>query len=403
MYVARQPIVDREGRVAAYELLFRSPGKPLDDGVFATASVANAAFAGADFADIVGPHRAFVNVDAAFLAGQMIESLPPARAVVELLETIEFTPALVARCRDLKERGYTLACDDYRGDRAAIEPVLDLVEIIKVDLPAVSGIEMTRIARAFPGKTMLAEKVETERQWKSCRNAGYALFQGYFFAKPETAANARPDGDVASVLTVLGLVAREAPDMAVDEALKKAPKLGVGLLRLVNSAASGLSQPVSSIRQALYRVGRRQLRGWLMLLAYVGQHPDAQQAPLLQLAAVRAKTMELLAARAGADPEAAFLTGLVSLLNVSLGLPREQVIERLAIDPEIVSALTGYAGVLGRLLRIAEAMERADDAAVAELLAGLRGITSDDLLPVSQSALRWACALGAEEPKRAAA
>ena len=395
MYVARQPILDVAGKIAGYELLFRTGGGPILDGGFATASVVAKAFADTDLGDILGPHRAFVNVDAAFLESDLVEFLPPERCVLELLETIEFTPARVERCKALKGIGYMLAADDYAGDRAALEPVLDLLDIVKVDLLQLSELGLERIARDFPGKTMLAEKVETRAVADRCRAAGYLLFQGYHFATPENVGGAGGDPHRLAALRLLALVMGDASDAAIIQEVKRHPALVVGLLRLVNSAAEGKARPIGSLSQALVVLGRRPLTRWLQLLVYLGSsHGDPAGEPLLQLAAVRAKTMETLATACGKSSEQAFMTGLVSLFGSAIGLPLPDVAKRLSLDAAIRDALCERTGDLGALLVLAEGMERGDVATVSRMLACLPALGADHLEEASRDALRWAAALG---------
>ena len=51
----------------------------------------------------------------------------------------------------------------------------------------------------------------------------------------------------------------------IENEFKRHPNLSVNLLRLVNSAAMGRAQSVTSLRHALVLLGRRQLRIWLQL------------------------------------------------------------------------------------------------------------------------------------------
>lgn len=396
MYVARQPILDRGHRIAGYELLFRSAsGGVIGDAMRASAFVAAKAFADPAFADLLGPHPAFINVDAQFLASDLVELLPVRRTVLELLETVEFTPALVARCRELKARGFRLAADDYAGDRAAIAPVLELLDVIKVDVPGIGGRDPRALARELGPVTLLAEKVETAADHERFAAAGFGLFQGYYYARPETFARRGRDPAREAALEVLALVLDDAPGHDIERALKRHPDLVVGLLRLVNSAAAGLARPIGSLRQALLHLGSGPLRLWLQLLVYVGgaaQDPAAD--PLLQTAAARARTMEILAQRLGRSGERAFLLGLVSLLDAATGLPRAELVRRLALDEEIRAALEEGAGVLGALLELAQALERDDAPALERLRARLPALGEADLEAATRAGLAWATALG---------
>jgi EAL and modified HD-GYP domain-containing signal transduction protein len=104
--------------------------------------------------------------------------------------------------------------------------------------------------------------------------------------------------------------------------------------------------------------------------------------------------MEALAMRCGRKGERAFVTGLVSLFDRALGLSLAEIVERLALDDEIRAALCGREGEIGRLLVLADAMERGDDSAVAQALERLPALRGEDLAEASQQALRWATALG---------
>src|SRR6185295_10830401 len=81
--------------------------------------------------------------------------------------------------------GYQIALDDVidvpSGDRLS-----EFADIIKVDFRGTCEdcrkVLVKRYARR--GIRMLAEKVETPAEFQQARNAGYVLFQGYFFARP---------------------------------------------------------------------------------------------------------------------------------------------------------------------------------------------------------------------------
>jgi EAL and modified HD-GYP domain-containing signal transduction protein len=392
VYIARQPILDRERCIAGYELLFRSEdGGGVRDGALATAQVAVKAFSDPAFADALGPHRGFLNVDAVFIASPLVESLPPARTVLEILEDTAYTPDLVERVRALRTQGYTLAADDFRGDCTAIAPALEWLDIVKLDLPQLEVEAIAPLARALPGKILLAEKVETQEQFERCVRAGCTLFQGFFFARPQALRRTGSDPGKLAALRLLALVAAQAADAKIEDEIKRQPALGMGLLRLANSAAAGLARRLGSIREALVFLGRRPLQRWLQLLVYVGAGAtEPARNPLLQLAAVRGKTMELLAMTLGSSGERAFMTGLASLYHVAVGLPLEELLAQFPFEETVCAALRSRDGELGALLALAEALERADDAALATALARLPALGCGELARASREAIAWA-------------
>lgn len=193
IYLARQPILDRWRRVIAYELLFRDsyPGEArVHDDAIATARVITQAFRRLGLRSVVGGHAAFVNVDAEMLHGRWIEQLPREQVVLELLETIPIDRAIVERCAELKQLGYRLALDDVYAIDAAREPLLDLVDVVKIDIlqldPSALAALVARL-RPHPVK-LLAEKVDTPQRARDCLALGFDLVQGYFFGRPAVLA-----------------------------------------------------------------------------------------------------------------------------------------------------------------------------------------------------------------------
>src|SRR5574337_1673633 len=79
-FIERQPILDRQRRVVAYELLFRNPGETearVADPFVATRRVVVQSFRRLGLPTVLGASRGFVNVDAEFLMSRLAEALPP--------------------------------------------------------------------------------------------------------------------------------------------------------------------------------------------------------------------------------------------------------------------------------------------------------------------------------------
>jgi EAL and modified HD-GYP domain-containing signal transduction protein len=194
VFVARQPVLDRERNVVAYELLFRSSGKNGEarptNHALATAGVVRRAFCDLGIDTVVGGAKAFINVDAVSLMNSLIETLPADRVVIELLETIHIDRSIVRRCRDLKAKGYRLALDDFTRYGPEYEPLLDLADIVKVDVLSLDARSLSElVALLKPWKrTLLAEKVESVACARDCVAMGFHLFQGFYFGRPAVLA-----------------------------------------------------------------------------------------------------------------------------------------------------------------------------------------------------------------------
>lgn len=190
IHVWRQPIRDRRCRIAAFELLHRERGDSeahvFDDAV-ATDDVIRIAYdAGKLGCGSIENLPGFVNVDAEMLLSSRIEVLPMGRVMIELLETIEVDERIIDRCRELKNRGYGIALDDFCVFRPDLVPLLDVVDIVKVDVPQVDDDRLDELVarlRRFP-LLLLAEKIDSSQCAQRCRDLHFDLFQGFYFDSP---------------------------------------------------------------------------------------------------------------------------------------------------------------------------------------------------------------------------
>ncbi len=404
IFIGRQPILDREQQLYAYELLFRrgtQNSADVTDDLAATATVLSHVFSELGLEAALGPYLGFVNLDARMLASDAIELLPKAKFVLEVLETVDITPEVVSRCRDLKNKGFTLALDDFVTFEERHRPLLELADIVKVDLMGMDASALQRTVAALqPWKVrLLAEKVDDEVQVKACRELGFELFQGYYFARPTVIAGKKLSQSEMSLIRLLGLILDDAETPQLEGIFKQEPGLAMNLMRLTNSAASGLRQKITSLRHAITVLGRRQLQRWLQLLLFTNPAGGGAN-PLLQLAATRGRFLELLGRDLmGAShdfEDRAFMTGIMSLMPALLHVPIGEVIATLNVDPEVREALESRAGVLGRMLQLAEKQEEGDMDACHALAVELPGIDQERVNALLAQALAWANNIGRE-------
>ncbi len=407
-YLGRQPILDSQQQLLAYELLFRSGRQnaaQVSDQVQATATVVTNAFSELAVGDALGPYRGFINVDREFLFSDMLELLPRDAVMLELLETIAPDEAVVSRVRELRDRGFQFALDDIIGLDAQYDELLTLVEVVKVDLQPIDEAQVRAIVeRVRPtGARLLAEKVDSREQMEFCRGLGFELFQGYYFARPTVIAGKKLDHSQLALMRLTTLLLEDADTAELEKVFKQEPGLTVNLLRLTNSVASGVRTRITSLRHAITVLGRRQLQRWLQLLLFANQHGGGAS-PLLQLAATRGRLMELLAdklrGRPAELPEQAFMTGIMSLMPTLLSLPMADILAQLPVSPAMAKALDeAREGTLGQLLQVAEASEAADTARIAELQQSLYGLSAATMNAALAQAMQWAAGIGREKPE----
>jgi c-di-GMP-related signal transduction protein len=370
VYLGRQPIIDRKGALHAYELLFRdgpdNRARIFDD-VQATAHVVARTVGELGLSAVLGDHRGFVNMNRDLLFDDIVHIMPPDRFVLEILETVTFDARLFKRCEQLRAAGFQFALDDVVSLTEPLHEALPYVDYVKVDFLAADRAHLPQLTDALKmhGKTLVAEKIETHQDFDEASQLGFDFFQGYFFARPQVLVTRRSNPSRTALLRLLAVLSGE-PDIAELEAeLKLNPNVVVQLLRLANSSAFKLGRAVSSLREAIAATGTRQISRWTQLLLYAdGRHLPWRSDPLVHLVGTRARFMELAARELRSSDEdfadAAFMTGIFSLVHVVVDLPPAEIMELLKLSKPICDAIVDGSGPLGALLRISQAAERGD-------------------------------------------
>jgi c-di-GMP-related signal transduction protein len=262
-FIARQPILDSEMRVFAYELLFRDdPANASETPAQAASNVVVDSITLSDLQVLTGSALAFVNVDEMALRLGAGRLLPPDRMVVEILETVRPTKEIVDICRALRADGYQIALDDFL-DEPKLAPLVELAQFLKVDFQQSNSLARENVARKYRGGklALLAEKVETRSEMEEARSLGFTYFQGYFFSKPSTMAMPDISGNKRVLSELLNVaVAPDSSLEAVAELMEQEPSLLYRFLRFLNSPAAESRPKISSIRQATRQLGDSELR-----------------------------------------------------------------------------------------------------------------------------------------------
>jgi len=404
-FLGRQPILDRNQEIIGYELLFRAAERNVaefESYSQASASVITSALASFGIDEVLGGKFGFINVHLGLLLSEMLEVLPKDQTVLELLEFIELDDQVLERCRELKEIGFQLALDDHEFNAENSE-IYNVVDIVKIDILQ-TGMdalpEIVRGLRRTPVK-ILAEKVETVEQFEICFRMGFDLFQGYFFERPVVLNKRRIDVSGMAMLKLLQQLTMDATLNEIEQTFKENPSLSYNLLRLVNSVAMGMREKIKTLRHAILMLGTEHLRRWTQLSLFAGNDNRGLNNPLLEMAAVRGRLMEILVKQRNGtvvsdeQSEAAFMTGILSLLEVLFETPMSEIISSLNLTDDVCNALLTRSGQLGSMLTLAEKLEITDFDAVMPLLDECR-VSLDQLLTAQLEAFNWRASIVAQ-------
>ena len=154
----------------------------------------------------------------------------------------------------------------------------------------------------------------------------------------------------------------------IVELIKQEPKLTINLLKLMNSAYFSFRQEISSVKHAVALLGMKNLKRWLILMLYSGLEEDITSNPILMLAKNRADLMTLLAKKIKVDEEVAYLTGLLSLIDVIFEIPIDEIFKSMRISSEIKNAIMYRDNIYGKLLNFIIAQEAGDNSMIYRYL-----------------------------------
>jgi EAL and modified HD-GYP domain-containing signal transduction protein len=403
LFIARQPIVDREQRIHGYELLSRADESDnmlaAHSGNTDTALMFNAlSNFGTDalFSDKI----AFLNCTLDGLMGEHFEIVFPDRVVLEIPAVRGDVPAKIAdiagKLKNLRQRGFRIAAGLY-ADLPAYDSWLPLLSYIKVDLHAATDpVIKSLISKASMHKhlQLVAERVENRDQFANFFDRGFHLFQGFYFAKPQTVSAKIVNPAYANVLQLLDLVLKRADISELEAVLKRDPALSFKLLRYINSSGFGLMCEVTSFRHAVMILGYTKLFRWLTLL-FASVRNGAIAPALARTCVTRGKMMELLAKQlmGPEDCDNAFVVGIFSTLDIMLGVTMEKALGSISLPEAVTEALLRREGQLGPLLKIVEASEQADLAQLEDI-AFSQGLDANAVNGAHISALAWTETLG---------
>lgn len=402
IYLGRQPILDRQQRIIAYELLYRSGAHDRADianPMEASARVISYAFSELGIGAALGRGDCYINIDKEMLMSGITDLLPRGNITLELVGTFDSTDAFIERCQQLRSDGVKLALGDYSmGSNVGwLLPFVDTVEINQADCDDECLEQTAREIHHAGNARILAKKIETAEQFRRCLDMGFDFFQGYYFARPHLVSGKRIHPSKVILIQLLKLVMGDASNSEIENLLKGEPSLCYNLFRLVNSVAMGINRRISSVNEVVTLLGRRHLQRWVSLLIFAQQEGFSYPNPLLQTAALRGELMRKMAMIVAAGnpglQEHAFMVGILSLLDALLGIPMKEILEEVPVIDEVHEALISHGGMLGGLLAICEMLEGEKFDALPAALDKLK-LDVHSAMQAQVEALQWVNAIG---------
>jgi len=368
MLLSRQLILDRKQEIVGYELSLassitvegESETKLLDSellvcSVYMEFGVRNA----------LGNHKAYLQIDPDFLHNDLLETLSADSVILELVVNDVPDKRVIDRCIDLHKKQYPLAYTNYIGFNERVSPLLSLLSVVKIDIAKHSKAHLKEIISPIVNLPIkiLAVGIDSQADIDLCMELGFHLFQGNYFSRPEIVEGRHLSPTQLGLIQLINLANKDVDNDILEEKIKKEPALAINLLCIVNSADRGLSKRVSSLKDAITVLGRKKLQRWLQLLLMMPTNasPDVTKSPILQVAVLRGRMMEMLVKHVYPYRykliDQSFITGVMSVMPIALGIPIEEIAEHISLEPEVVNALTAKTDSLGLILNILDCFD----------------------------------------------
>jgi len=391
-YIHKELVLDRKRCLFANELSFRR-GASIHSGpkwpaMIVDEDMVGEVSSGGGFERLTGNKRTFFNLDLAVMKADMIALLPK-NSIFQVSEKDALDKEILLKAAMLKKQAYQIAVD-YTPSGRGLLPFHKIVDFVRINVlsSSMDAIEPTvALFKGLPTR-LIAGCVEDGMSFTRYRDLGFELFQGPFFMKPSVGETPSVSSSQEVLLQLFNDLRANEDIAVIEKTFKDSPKLAYGLLQLMNSAFFRAGRKVASIGQAITLLGYENLQKWVVLLLFTVDHRDAQSHPLIEKALMRARLMESLAKKAGAWPiaDSAFITGMLSFMNVFFNLKPGEVTRKLSLIQEVQDALESRAGVLGTLLTLAEKTDSQEYDSMDDITGPLK-LSAEDVLWAETNAI----------------
>lgn len=355
-YIARQAIFDTQSNTVGYELLFRnSPDNcfPEMDLDVASSKLIIQNHLHGDIKKISMNKTAYIN----FTENCLIHKYPlvfdKSSIVIELVGHPNPSQRLLKIIKYYFDKGYKIALTEYDLSEQW-DMLFPYLSIIKIDVEKINTKRLIPIVKKIKpfGIKLIAEKVETKYQQQSLIEVGFDYYQGFFYHEPEIIEGKTLSPIKVQMLNLLSETFNYPLNFDnIADIVSHDVNLTYSLLKMVNNVATGTRIEITSLRQAAAYLGEDKLRQFVSILALSNLTTDSTD----ELAKQALITGKLMAALANNNvfksiQNFAFITGLLSAIEVMLNMPMKEVMKSMPLAPAIQNALVSHEGLLGDLL-----------------------------------------------------
>ncbi len=361
MLAALLPIRDQRDRVVAYEL----SAYPVSD-TMTLASIEDDARATLDLLSTLplprlangrpvhvpvtpalvrdGALSRFASVDAVFvLATQALEDPATSRAVEVLIN-----------------RGFHFGLDGHPDGNPLPNALRGAT--IAIDAARISPITMASRVQLLlqAGFKPLARSVDDRATRERVLSLGVSLYSGRTLPRCTTADADAEAGVKRAITTLSAFSDGRPPDQSFDAFVRNDARLSAEILQLMRSASMGVRGP-RTVDQAFMVLGRDAILDRMtgMVARLVAESAGDPELALIALRRSRMAERLATALERPPHPRTRRLAGLVSVLDIALGVPASALQSHVALSPVLTDVAMDRLQPLGQLMDVVDAYDNA--------------------------------------------
>ena len=365
IYIGRQPIIDSDSNLCAYEVLYKGSQSALNR--YSSASIINNVLNKFGIHSLLGKHMGFVKIDEKFLLHDIIFSLPNEVFVFCIIESVELNERVVERLESLHEKGYKLCVDNLKIFPWSIEKyanILPFLDFVKVNIKESSPTNLQENILKIKENTItvIADNVEDMVQFDEAKRVGCDRYQGYFFAEPVVLENAVYEPSHMAILKLYNLLMQDVNIDEITQAFEDNHEITIQLLQFINSGAFHFKNRISSIHHVLTLVGRIPLGQWLMLMIYSKSVSKEGHTPLMLMVKNRTELMQSILKVINPHVKSnmlgeAYFVGVLSLIDTVFSVKLQEILVHVNISKDVEEALLEDKGLFGEIFALVRDIE----------------------------------------------
>ena len=355
-YIARQAIFDNKSNTVGYELLFRNSPEncfPEIDLDIASSKLIIQNHLHGDIQKISMDKVSYINFTENGLTQKYPFIFDKNSIVIELISIKKPTERLIKIVKYYFEKGYKIALTEYDLNEHW-DSLIPYLYALKIDVEKINTKRLVPVVKKIKpyGIKLIAEKVETKYQQQSLVEVGFDYYQGFFYHEPEVITGKTLTPIKVQMLNLLSETFNYPLDFDnIADIISHDVNLTFSLLKMVNNVATGTKIEITSLKQAAAYLGEDKLRQFVSILALSNLTSDSTD-ELSKQALITGKLMaELSKEQVFKEVHSfAFITGLLSAIEVMLNMPMEEIMKTMPLATPIQNALVNHDGLLGDLL-----------------------------------------------------